>query len=166
MFQRHVKRAQRSSNSPSQEFQKSTVPPLTHLAAAQKPQKYLRKFSVISMAPIYLYKGHKQAPFRKHYPSSTARSAKTIRERTVGPTGGVLRRIPRYIFGGSCGAPFSHLFQRGLPRLPPPSRSPKTCRAKQLPVKMHQNENIHSGEYNKTACQTCIFHFMQVNTEL
>ncbi len=40
------------------------------------------------------------------------------------------------------------------------------CRAKQLPVKMHQNENIHSGEYNKTACQTRIFHFMQVNTEL
>ena len=56
--------------------------------------------------------------------------------------------------------------QQAQPSFTPQGEPKKTCRAKQLPVKMHQNENIHSGEYNKTACQTCIFHFMQVNTEL
>lgn len=57
-------------------------------------------------------------------------------------------------------------FSEAYPRLPGLPEAQKMCRAKQLPVKMHINENIHSGEYDKTACQMRIFHFMQVNTEL
>jgi len=59
-------------------------------------------------------------------------------------------------------ASFSEAYP-GFPCLP---EAQKMCRAKQLPVKMHLNENIHSREYDKTACQMRIFLSMQVNTEL
>ena len=98
----------------------------------------------------------------KHHPASALRSPKTYSAKTCKRVHGGLRDT-------SLADSAAHLSARLAPTspyLPSPLKPLKMCRAKQLPGKMHQNENIHSREYNKTACQTRIFLFMQVNTEL
>ena len=47
-----------------------------------------------------------------------------------------------------------------------PTKPSKRCPVKQIPQRVHLNENIHSREYNKPACQMRIFLSVQVNTEL
>ena len=93
----------------------------------QRPQNISKKFSIISGAPTWrIYKVHRQA-----LPGLQNRK-RVHGEFCSESCGG----FPRCIFGGSCGAssmnpnescdtPFSRIFQRGLPRLPLPPRSPK-----------------------------------------
>jgi len=106
--------------------------------------------------------GTRQAPPGKRPPQRKNLHCKNLQksERRT------LRRILRYILGGSGGASFGEARPDFFALPPLPLEAQKMCRAKQLPVKTHLNENIHSREYNKTACRMRIFLFMQVNTEL
>lgn len=96
LFRRCSEESRRPLNGTPPEFRKSVFRSLTHLTAASTPAKYLQKI-FNNFWGAYIRCTSKHHPERKTLQESARRILWWISR-------WVLRRIPRYIFGGSCGA--------------------------------------------------------------